>query len=56
MAYQCENCQRGMRIDWQAVRPMSRNISSVQAMQWGATGPYAVLRPFGQPNTQGARI
>jgi hypothetical protein len=28
----------------------------VVAKQWGSTGPYGVLRPFGQPNTQGAKI
>jgi hypothetical protein len=28
----------------------------VVAKQWGSPGPYGVLRPFGQPNTQGARI
>ena len=28
----------------------------VIAKQWGSTGPYGVLRPFGQPNTQGAKI
>ena len=38
-----------------AVRVFADDFEVV-AKQWGSTGPYGVLRPFGQPNTQGARI
>jgi len=44
-----------LSITGSAVRVFADDFEVV-AKQWGSTGPYAVLRPFGQPNTQGARI
>jgi hypothetical protein len=44
-----------LSITGTAVRVFADDFEVV-AKQWASPGPYAVLRPFGQPNTQGARI
>jgi hypothetical protein len=44
-----------LSITGTAVRVFADDFEVV-AKQWASTGTYAVLRPFGQPNTQGARI